>query len=157
MLNKSILLATEAHKGQVRKNSGLPYITHPLAVMQTLIDYGVTDQETLAIAVLHDVPEDCDAYFTEQLVCDDDYDDMLFVDIMSLAKERTQKLTAQKLSTASYRSQLVKLADIEHNTREGEIYPGYFDKKLLQLHAMEKVAFHPLADLLFDRFLENKS
>ena len=60
MLNKAIAFATASHIDQNRKNSGLPYITHPLEVMVLLIRQGVRDEETLAAAVLHDVVEDCE-------------------------------------------------------------------------------------------------
>ena len=153
MLNKSIILATQAHEGQVRKNSGLPYITHPLALVQTLIGYGVIDEEILSLAVLHDVPEDCAESFTQTIVFDQEYDDKFFEDLRALSKEKTEGLTQLKLNQASYRSQLVKLADIEHNTREGEIYQGYFAKKLKQVHVMEKVFFHPLYHVLIARFV----
>lgn len=34
----ALKLATEAHEGQVRKYSGLPYITHPMAVADKFED-----------------------------------------------------------------------------------------------------------------------
>lgn len=48
--------ATNAHAGQKRK-SGEPYIIHPLAVAQTVADWGF-DAQTLAAALLHDTVED---------------------------------------------------------------------------------------------------
>lgn len=54
MLEKAILLATNAHQGQ-RDKAGQPYILHPLRVMFS------TKSETERIcAVLHDVIEDTD-------------------------------------------------------------------------------------------------
>lgn len=52
--------ATEAHAGQVREGSGLPYICHPARVVTTLRDVGMVDDEVLAAAWLHDVAEDTD-------------------------------------------------------------------------------------------------
>ena len=51
-------LAEEAHRGQTR-DSGLPYIVHPLAVARTVIDLRM-DDESICAALLHDVLEDCD-------------------------------------------------------------------------------------------------
>ena len=48
--------AEEYHRGQFRK-SGEPYIIHPVAVAQILIDHG-EDYETILAALLHDTVED---------------------------------------------------------------------------------------------------
>lgn len=52
-----IALAVEAHAGQVRKYSGLPYVLHPLRVARRMRGYGF-DSVTLSAAMLHDVLED---------------------------------------------------------------------------------------------------
>jgi len=52
LLNKAILLAVEAHRGQVDK-AGDPYILHPLRVMGM-----VEGLDTKVVAVLHDTIED---------------------------------------------------------------------------------------------------
>jgi Guanosine polyphosphate pyrophosphohydrolases/synthetases len=49
--------AFQAHDGQRRK-SGEPYLEHPLHTATTLVDLRL-DADTLAAALLHDVPEDC--------------------------------------------------------------------------------------------------
>ena len=51
-------LAAEAHKNQVR-SSGEPYITHPVAVANILLDFCM-DTDTIVAALLHDVVEDTD-------------------------------------------------------------------------------------------------
>ena len=58
-LHQAVLFATEAHKGQVRKGSDIPYITHPLEVMQILTEMGAGTELKIA-GVLHDVVEDTD-------------------------------------------------------------------------------------------------
>ena len=57
-IEKAIKLATEAHEGQTRK-SGEAYISHPLAVMKILEDWGM-DEDTVIAGVLHDTIEDTD-------------------------------------------------------------------------------------------------
>ena len=51
-------MASAAHEGQAR-SSGEPYITHPVEVAHYLATLEM-DAETLAAALLHDVPEDTD-------------------------------------------------------------------------------------------------
>jgi len=55
--------ATEKHAGQKRK-SGEPYINHPLAVAEILIEWGM-DIDTVVAGVLHDTVEDTDATLDE--------------------------------------------------------------------------------------------
>lgn len=63
MLQKAVDYATEKHHGQTRK-SGEPYITHPLQVAATLIDWGM-DIDSIVAGVLHDTVEDTDATLEE--------------------------------------------------------------------------------------------
>ncbi len=55
--------ASKAHQGQVRK-SGEPYVEHPLQVALTLAELQL-DASSLAAALLHDVPENCDIPISE--------------------------------------------------------------------------------------------
>ncbi len=49
-------LAEKAHAGQ-KRSSGEPYIIHPLAVADILLDLGM-DTDTISVGLLHDVVED---------------------------------------------------------------------------------------------------
>ena len=62
-LEHAINFATEKHEGQKRK-SGKPYITHPLAVAHTLIEWDM-DIDTVLAGVLHDTVEDTDVRLDE--------------------------------------------------------------------------------------------
>ncbi len=53
----SYLYAEELHRGQFRQ-SGDPYITHPLAVAEIVADLGL-DTDSVCAAFLHDTVEDC--------------------------------------------------------------------------------------------------
>lgn len=55
--SKAIALAAEAHQGQVRKGTQIPYITHPVAVAELVARYGGSEDLQIA-ALLHDVLED---------------------------------------------------------------------------------------------------
>lgn len=54
---KAISLAAEAHEGQERKGTGIPYITHPVAVAALVARYGGDEDQQIG-ALLHDVLED---------------------------------------------------------------------------------------------------
>jgi (p)ppGpp synthase/HD superfamily hydrolase len=54
---KAISLAAEAHEGQERKGTGMPYITHPVAVSALVARYGGDEDQQIG-ALLHDVLED---------------------------------------------------------------------------------------------------
>lgn len=56
LVTRAYTIATDAHAGVERK-SGEAYITHPVAVATILADMQM-DAETIAAALLHDVPED---------------------------------------------------------------------------------------------------
>ncbi|HTJ73027.1 MAG TPA: RelA/SpoT family protein [Verrucomicrobiae bacterium] len=58
-LEHAVDFAIKAHEGQKRK-SGEPYVSHPLAVGVTLIDWGM-DIDTIIAGVLHDTVEDTEA------------------------------------------------------------------------------------------------
>ena len=57
LVKASYEFAAKAHQGQVRK-TGEPYLEHPLSTAMILAEFHL-DAETLAAALLHDVPEDC--------------------------------------------------------------------------------------------------
>lgn len=50
-------LAFRLHEGQVRKETGVPYVSHLLAVAATVLEAG-GDEDQVVAALLHDAPED---------------------------------------------------------------------------------------------------
>ena len=62
-LERAINYAVTMHDGQLR-NNGDPYISHPLHVAATLIDWGM-DIDTIIAGVLHDTIEDTGAALAE--------------------------------------------------------------------------------------------
>lgn len=56
-LEDAFVLAHSLHRDQTRKGSGLPYITHPMAVAALVGEHGGTENEVIA-ALLHDAVED---------------------------------------------------------------------------------------------------
>jgi (p)ppGpp synthase/HD superfamily hydrolase len=63
-ISAALRFAAEAHDGQFRKGTRIPYLIHPLRVAKILIDHDCADE--LAIAgLLHDTVEDTDATIDE--------------------------------------------------------------------------------------------
>ncbi len=53
----ALIYAARVHRGQLRKGTDVPYVTHLLAVAATVGENGGTEDEVVA-ALLHDAPED---------------------------------------------------------------------------------------------------
>ncbi len=53
----ALIYATRLHAGQARKGSGIPYVSHLMAVSALTIEYGGGEDEAIA-ALLHDAVED---------------------------------------------------------------------------------------------------
>jgi len=53
----ALLFASQIHREQDRKKSGIPYISHLLGVASIVLDYG-GDEEMAIAALLHDAVED---------------------------------------------------------------------------------------------------
>jgi len=59
IINKAFLFANQAHKG-VKRESGIPYIMHPLAVALVVSEEMGLGSTSICSALLHDVVEDTD-------------------------------------------------------------------------------------------------
>ena len=110
--------ADEAHLGQLR-NSGEPYITHPIAVAQQCAEWKL-DAQALMAALLHDAIEDCGVTKSELI-------------------ERFGAPVAELVDG------LTKLEKLEFNTRE-ENQAESFRKMLLAMARDVRVILVKLAD-----------
>lgn len=116
--------ADQAHLGQLR-NSGQPYITHPIAVAQQCAEWKL-DAQALMAALLHDAMEDCGITKTDlierfgapvaELV-----DGLTKLDKLEFnTREENQAESFRKMLLAMARDVrviLIKLADRSHNMR----------------------------------------
>jgi guanosine-3',5'-bis(diphosphate) 3'-pyrophosphohydrolase len=124
MLLRAYEVAERQHEGQIRQ-TGDPYITHPVAVTEILAEYGL-DEETLCAALLHDTIEDTNLtldevrnQFGEEVAAL--IDGVTKLDRIRFdTQERAQAATIRKLVVAlarDVRVLLIKLADRLHNLR----------------------------------------
>jgi (p)ppGpp synthase/HD superfamily hydrolase len=54
----ALAYASALHRGQVRKGSGIPYVSHLLAVAALVLEAGGDEEQAIA-GLLHDAVEDC--------------------------------------------------------------------------------------------------
>lgn len=107
-LEKAIILATKKHAGQTDR-SGLPYILHPIRVMQH-----VETLEEKTVAILHDVIEDCEVTAIDLI-------EMGFSEEIVVAVQSVTRLDGESRVAAAARSSqnrigcAVKLADLLDN------------------------------------------
>ncbi len=122
IIDRAYQAAKRAHDGQLRQ-SGEPYITHPVAVAQILADLGI-GPVTLAAALLHDTVEDTE-YTLETLQREFGDEIAMLVDgVTKLDKlkygDSAQAETVRKMVVAmskDIRVLVIKLADRLHNAR----------------------------------------
>ncbi|MBO6028274.1 MAG: bifunctional (p)ppGpp synthetase/guanosine-3',5'-bis(diphosphate) 3'-pyrophosphohydrolase, partial [Bacteroidales bacterium] len=136
--------ANEAHKN-VRRRSGEPYMLHPIAVAQIVVDDIGLGYKSISAALLHDVVEDTD--FTVDDLRDRFGDKIAsLVDgltkIKNVLDNENKELSAQSLQAENFkrilltlnddpRVVLIKLADRLHNCRTIEFMPEHKRDKIL--------------------------
>ncbi len=131
LLNKAYVYAMQKH-GEQKRASGDPYFSHPLEVAAILTDLHL-DEETIAVALLHDTIEDTDATRRE---IDELFGERIGHLVEGLTKLKRLDLVSTQAKQAAnlrrlllaisddIRVLLVKLSDRLHNMRTlGAIRP----------------------------------
>ena len=117
--------ATRKHAGQFRRDGVTPYVEHPKGVMRIVRDeFGETDPEVLAAALLHDTIEDTTT----------DYDDLerrfgkrvaTWVAVLTKDKRlpdaRREREYFAGLKKGPLQAKLCKIADSLHNVRDSDV------------------------------------
>ncbi|MBQ3842828.1 MAG: bifunctional (p)ppGpp synthetase/guanosine-3',5'-bis(diphosphate) 3'-pyrophosphohydrolase [Ruminiclostridium sp.] len=146
-------LANEAHSG-VKRSSGEPYITHPIAVACILLEFCM-DTDTICAALLHDVVEDTDVSldtlkrkFGEEVANLVDGVTKIGQVPLNNSKEEQQAENIRKILIAmskDIRVIIIKLADRLHNMRTIMYRPPEKQRK----KALETMNFYaPIAHRL---------
>lgn len=154
--------AESLHEGQFRV-SGEPYISHPVAVAEIVIDLGL-DTSSICAALLHDTVEDCSdktdldeietRFGKEVAVLVDGLTKMPFLDVKD--KEEAQIANIRKMLFAmskDIRVIFIKLCDRLHNIRTLDAKPE--KKRNATAHETMRV-YAPLAHRLGMRKLKHE-
>ncbi|MHB8624681.1 MAG: RelA/SpoT family protein [Aggregatilineales bacterium] len=161
LIERAYRFSYEAHKEQKRQ-SGEPYITHPVAVAQILVDLRVMDAEPVAAALLHDVVEDVKTVTQDDIEREFGLSVAQLVDGVTKIEQLPTDTSAMKGGKAGnreaetlrktflamyidFRVIMIKLADRLHNMRT----LGYLKPERQQRMAKETLTiFAPLANRL---------
>ena len=160
IINKAYSYAKNLHEGQFRQ-SGKPYITHPLNVACILADMNA-DADTICAGLLHDTLEDTP--ITKEDIAEDFnknianlVDGVTKISKMNFSSKQEQTLAnTRKIITGittDVRIIIIKLADRLHNMRTLE-YKSEFKQKENAMETMD--IFVPLAYCIGAYHLKNE-
>jgi (p)ppGpp synthase/HD superfamily hydrolase len=139
VLEKAMIFAIEAHKGQKRKGDKRPYITHPMEVMALLWKYKKSENMYLlaVAAVLHDTVEDCEGVTIEIITEEFGLPAAALVQELSFDKSQyellgKQEYQSQQINMMSSYAFYIKLVDIYVNICDMESLPEEKQMEMLK-------------------------
>jgi (p)ppGpp synthase/HD superfamily hydrolase len=109
------------HSGMTRDDNKTPYWKHLEGVVNRLKNLGITNEDLLCAAWLHDTLEDTDTTFDD---IDQRFGSSVAVMVLSLSKDKklTKKEKERQYTTqiknATWQAKLVKLCDISSNLQD---------------------------------------
>ena len=154
MLKEALQFATDAHSGQVRKYTGLPYVTHVQEVASIVAEHGGSEAMQIA-ALLHDTVEDTPTTFEDirSKFGDDVTHFVWFLTDVSRPEDgnrATRKaMDRAHVSRGPKEVQVIKLADMISNgkdilTHDRSFAKVYIPELRALLDSLDLVKDHPL-------------
>jgi guanosine-3',5'-bis(diphosphate) 3'-pyrophosphohydrolase len=139
--------ASEAHKGQYRKDGITPYIEHPKGVVRLLKENGVYDENILCAAWLHDTMEDCDV--TKECL-EQEFNPEIARMVSALTRDVKREEYIERIRNADYSVQIVKLGDVIYNS--GDLFKGIAQKTADRMVNDSKILYLGLAQKIAPKF-----
>ena len=124
LVKKASIISFEAHKEQKDK-AGYPYFMHPMSLAMQF-----DDEESVCVALLHDVIEDHGDKYTFELLRNEGFNDVILEALKLLTHEDgVDYISYVKKIKENPIARRVKLADLKHNSdvsrKGGEKPPKY--------------------------------
>jgi GTP pyrophosphokinase len=133
--------ARSYHEGQFRKGSKEPYYNHVVRVAQLIEKYGIHNDESICIALLHDTVEDTDMTF--DLIRQFGPEVEMGVRAMTKTEYPDRQSYVRSFETAPYNIQMIKLCDTLDNAKTIDVLdPESLERKIKEY----KNVFIPLAE-----------
>jgi guanosine-3',5'-bis(diphosphate) 3'-pyrophosphohydrolase len=128
LLLRALAFAADKHRHQRRKDAeASPYINHPIALANVLVEEGgVEDIEVLCAALLHDTIEDTDTTHEELVNAFGSRIAHIVAEVTddkNLKSEERKRLQIEHAPKLSVEAKLVKLADKTCNLRDIVVRP----------------------------------
>lgn len=136
-IKKAIIFADMMHEDHVRKYTGMPYITHPIAVAE-IVAKVTKDESMIMAAILHDTVEDTNATLREIEDMFGERVAMLVEGLTDISKpedgnRKTRKrLDREHIINSHPDVKTIKLADLIHNSISITNYDEAFAKVYME-------------------------
>jgi (p)ppGpp synthase/HD superfamily hydrolase len=137
---KALNIAGAIHRKQTRKGEldgrKVAYLIHPFKVAHTISAWTQGNYRAMAVAVLHDVLEDCrpeDKKYLEKKIRD--LGDDIYESVVVLTKkkrERYDKYIQRIADSGNLTAVMVKIADIYANINDSMLFFGDLDEKIVK-------------------------
>lgn len=121
ILQKAKIFAIEKHRNQKRKDGITPFSEHLEGVVNRLKNIGISNEEILSAAWLHDTIEHTDTTFEE---INEIFGNTISVLVLSLskdyklAKKDIETQYVSQLKNSSFQSKIIKFCDISANLKD---------------------------------------
>lgn len=171
LIGRAFVIANRVHMKQTRKWTGMPYIVHPVRVARMMMLHAMgVDARLVAVALLHDVVEDCDPAIRQAIIeairvsCGE-YVIAMVLELtnpscylpIETPRVEKKKLDFAHIAGISREAKIIKLMDRLDNIYDA-LAPGNFMKKYLpetiELAELCKSADPELCQKIHDRVNE---
>jgi (p)ppGpp synthase/HD superfamily hydrolase len=155
-LAAALALAHDAHRSQKRKDTDIPYISHPMAVAALVLEYGGSEDQAIA-GLLHDTIEDGGEDYAARIGTAFGADVLAMVRACTDGSAETKAMA--RTPEAKYANwQQRKLAYLQHLRELPADSPALLVSACDKLHNARAILgdLRQLGDALFDRFTSGR-